>query len=94
MRIAYFFVSILLFFNLFACQSVQAPTPSEGGSNSPTPETVAETQAAGLEPEVQIKIPSSDFEDSTNTATKYSFLATLDYNKHSLQVEQTIRYTN
>lgn len=94
MRIAYFFVSILLFFNLFACQSVQTPTPSEGGSNSPTPETVAETQAAGLEAEVQIKTPSSDFEDSTNTATRYSFLATLDYNKHSLQVEQTIRYTN
>ena len=94
LRIVIIMGSILLCFNLFACQTARIPTQTDEGSKSPTTEAVVATRYTVQEQGFQTETPPPDIQDLTDISTRYSFLATLDYNKHSLRVEQSIRYTN
>ena len=88
------YISILLFLGITACAGPARP------NNPPVP-TIVDTQTPVIQ-ETPIPTPSptlSPTQDPTPTPaapqrTKYTIDAVLDYNKHHLQVEEKIHYTN
>ena len=99
LRVATIFVMVCLIITLPGCERSIQTVPFVVETKTPTvPPILLPTST----PELQPTVTSTNTPEATPTAQEqvessknsYSFVALLDYNKHVMEVEESIKYTN